>query len=398
MILAPGPLGDAGIRFKWPIQSPKIAAMADITIPESLLPADGRFGCGPSKVRDEQLDFLRSLQPQVLGTSHRQAPVKDLVGSVRSGLTELFNAPEGYEILLANGGATTFWDSAVHSLIERRSQHLTFGEFGAKFATAAKQAPFLEDPDVREAPAGSRSEAVAVEGVDVYAYPHNETSTGVMTDIRRIAGDAGALTVVDATSGAGGLDFDAREVDVYYFSPQKNFASDGGLWFALVSPAAIERIERIAASDRYIPETLNLAGAITNSRLNQTLNTPALSTLALMDEQIRWMNGNGGLQWAAARTAESAAVLYDWAERSQVATPFVSDPAHRSKVVVTIDFDDSVDAAAVAKALRANGIVDTEPYRKLGRNQLRVATFAAIDPADVRALTASIDYVLERLA
>lgn len=295
--------------------------MADITIPASLLPADGRFGCGPSKVRTEQLDFLATLQPGVLGTSHRQAPVKNLVGSVRAGLSELFRAPEGYEILLANGGATTFWDSAIHSLIEQRSQHLAFGEFGAKFAKAAQAAPFLQDPDVRSADAGSRSQAEAVAGVDVYAFPHNETSTGVMAEVKRVHGDAGALTVVDATSGAGGLDFDASETDVYYFSPQKNFASDGGIWFALVSPAAIERIERVTASGRYIPETLNLTGAIENSRKDQTLNTPALSTLALMDEQLRWINGNGGLSWAAGRTAESAAVLYDWAERTPVATP-----------------------------------------------------------------------------
>ncbi|PRI10289.1 phosphoserine transaminase [Leucobacter massiliensis] len=372
--------------------------MAEITIPSSLLPADGRFGCGPSKVRDEQLAFLASLQPRVLGTSHRQAPVKDLVGSVREGLAELFRAPEGYEILLANGGATTFWDSAVHSLIERRSQHLAFGEFGAKFAKAAGAAPFLEDPDVRTADAGSRSQAEAVAGVDVYAFPHNETSTGVMAPVRRVAGDAGALTVVDATSGAGGIDFDASEVDVYYFSPQKNFASDGGLWFALVSPAAIERIERVTASGRYIPETLNLAGAVENSRKNQTLNTPALATLGLMDEQIRWINAQGGLGWAAARTAESSGVLYEWAERCPVATPFVSGPDHRSQVVVTIDFDDSVDAAAISRTLRANGIVDTEPYRKLGRNQLRVATFTAIEPDDARALTACIDHVLERMS
>ncbi len=372
--------------------------MSDITIPAALLPADGRFGCGPSKVRNEQLSFLATLQPGVLGTSHRQAPVKNLVGSLREGLLELFRAPAGYEILLANGGATTFWDSAVHSLIERRSQHLAFGEFGAKFGKAAAAAPFLEAPDVRTAEAGSRSEAAAAEGIDVYAYPHNETSTGVMTEVRRVHGDAGALTVVDATSGAGGLDFDASEVDVYYFSPQKNFASDGGLWFALVSPAAIERIERVTASGRYIPETLNLAGAIENSRKNQTLNTPAVATLALMDEQVRWINAQGGLSWAAARTAESAAVLYDWAERTAVATPFVANPEHRSNVVVTIDFDDAVDAAAISAALRANGIVDTDPYRKLGRNQLRLATFTAIEPDDVRALTTCIDYVLEHMA
>lgn len=372
--------------------------MADITIPSELLPVDGRFGCGPSKIRPEQLSFLQTLQPGVLGTSHRQAPVKNLVGSVRAGLSELFRAPEGYEILLANGGATTFWDAAVHSLIERRSQHLTFGEFGAKFGKAAAAAPFLEAPDIRSADAGSRSSAEAVAGVDVYAYPHNETSTGVMAPVQRVHGDAGALTVVDATSGAGGIDFDASETDVYYFSPQKNFASDGGLWFALVSPAAIERIERVTSSGRYIPETLNLAGAVENSRKNQTLNTPALATLAMMDEQVRWINSNGGLAWAAARTAESSQVLYDWAERTPVASAFVSNPDHRSQVVVTIDFDESVDASQISAALRANGVVDTDPYRKLGRNQLRVATFTAIAPDDVRALTASIDYVLERLA
>ncbi|WP_449279275.1 phosphoserine transaminase [Leucobacter sp. GX0328] len=371
--------------------------MADISIPQALLPEDGRFGCGPSKVRGEQLDRLASLQPRVLGTSHRQAPVKDLVGSVREGLLELFRAPEGYEILLANGGATTFWDSAVHSLIARRSQHLTFGEFGAKFASAAGAAPFLEEPDIRNAEAGSRSEAAALEGVDVYAYPQNETSTGVMAPVQRVSGDEGSLTVIDATSAAGGIDFDASQADVYYFSPQKNFASDGGLWFALVSPAALERIERVTACDRYIPSTLNLAGAVENSRKNQTLNTPALATLALMDEQVRWINGEGGLAWADARTRESSQLLYDWAERSEVATPFVAKAEHRSQVVVTIDFDDSVDASAISKALRANGIVDTEPYRKLGRNQLRVATFTAIDPADALALTSCIDYVLERL-
>lgn len=371
--------------------------MAEISIPSEILPTDGRFGCGPSKVRDEQIAFLGSLQRGTLGTSHRQAPVKNLVGSVRSGLSELFSAPDGYEILLANGGATTFWDSAVHSLILRRSQHLTFGEFGAKFAKAAGAAPFLEEPDVREASPGSRSETDPTSGVDVYAYPHNETSTGVQTEVRRVHGDSGSLTVVDATSGAGGIDFDPNEVDVYYFSPQKNFASDGGLWFALVSPAAIERIEQVAAMDRYIPETLKLTGAIENSRKEQTLNTPALATLALMDEQVRWINEQGGLSWAAARTAESSKILYDWSERSEIASPFVSDPDHRSQVVVTIDFDDSIDASRISQALRANGVLDTEPYRKLGRNQLRVATFTAIDPDDVRALTACVDYVIERL-
>lgn len=371
--------------------------MPEIVIPAHLIPADGRFGCGPSAVRTEQLDFLRSLQPGVIGTSHRQAPVKNLVGSVREGLSELFRAPDGYEILLANGGATTFWDSAVHSLIEKRSQHLTFGEFGAKFAKAAASAPFLEDPDVRNAEPGSRSEMEPVSGVDVYAYPQNETSTGVMTPVQRAQGDSGSLTVVDATSGAGGIDFDANEVDVYYFSPQKNFAADGGIWFALVSPAALERIERVTSSGRYIPEVLNLAGAVDNSRKNQTLNTPAIATLALMDQQVRWINENGGLSWAHARTLESSTLLYDWAEHTDGATAFVADPNHRSQVVVTIDFDDSVEASTLARVLRENGIVDTEPYRKLGRNQLRIATFTAIDPDDVRQLIAAMDYVLERM-
>lgn len=370
--------------------------MVEISIPQNLLPADGRFGCGPSKIRNEQIEFLSSLQPSVLGTSHRQAPVKNLVGGIREGLSELFKAPDGYEILLANGGATSFWDSAVFSLIEHRSQHLTFGEFGAKFGKAA-HVPWLETPDIREAAPGSRSEPELIAGIDVYAYPHNETSTGVMAEVKRVNGDAGSLTVVDATSGAGGLYFDPSEADVYYFSPQKNFASDGGLWFALVSPAAIERIERIAATNRYIPETLSLIGAVTNSRQNQTLNTPALATLALMHEQVNWINAQGGLEWAEQRTAESSAILYDWAEKSSVATPFVADPEHRSRVVVTIDFDNSIDASVISQVLRQHNVVDTEPYRKLGRNQLRVATFTAIEPEDVRALTNCFDFILERM-
>ncbi|NQX14168.1 phosphoserine transaminase [Microbacteriaceae bacterium VKM Ac-2855] len=371
--------------------------MPDVTIPRALLPHDGRFGCGPSKVRHDQLTHLATEGAHLLGTSHRQAPVKDLVGRVRSGLSELFRLPDGYEVLLGNGGSTAFWDSAAFSLIERRSENLTFGEFGSKFAKAAS-APFLEPAHVLDAPGGSRSEIEIVQGIDVYAWPHNETSTGVMAPVSRVHGDDGALTVIDATSAAGGIDFDVTESDVYYFAPQKNFASDGGLWFGLFSPAAIERIGRIAASGRYIPEFLSLQNAVDNSRLNQTLNTPALSTLLLMESQIDWINGNGGLAWASARTSESSSVLYDWAEASAVATPFVENPEHRSQVVVTIDFDASIDAAAVAKVLRANGIVDTEPYRKLGRNQLRVATFTAIEPDDVRALVASIDYVIEQLA
>lgn len=371
--------------------------MPEIVIPQSLLPRDGRFGCGPSKVRDEQMSFVAQLNPSVIGTSHRQAPVKNLVASVQEGLLDLFNAPEGYEILLANGGATTFWDSAVHSLIESRSSHLVFGEFGSKFAGASAKAPFLKDPLVCESAPGGRSHFAATEGIDVFAYPHNETSTGVMVPVDRVSGDAGALTVVDATSAAGGINFDAKNVDIYYFSPQKNFASDGGIWFALASPAAIERIARVTASDRYIPEVLNLQGAVDNSRQHQTLNTPALLTLGMMDEQVRWINSNGGLAWADARTKESSALLYEWAERTPGATAFVADPADRSQVVVTIDFDDEISASKISSVLRANGIVDTEPYRKLGRNQLRIATFTAIDPDDVRALISSLDFVIERI-
>lgn len=370
--------------------------MPDLRIPTGLLPADGRFGCGPSKIRTEQLDYLTSFGSGILGTSHRQAPVKDLVGRVRAGLGELFRIPDGYEVVLGNGGSTAFWDAAAYSLIERRSQNLVFGEFGQKFASAAA-APHLESPDVISAPAGSRSEFVVTEGIDVYAWAHNETSTGVMAPVTRVHGDDGALTVIDATSAAAGIDFDAAEADVYYFAPQKNLASDGGLWLALFSPAAIERVERIARSDRYIPEFLSLKNAIDNSRLHQTLNTPALSTLLLLENQVNWINGNGGLAWASARTQESSALLYDWAASVAYATPFVSDPAHRSQVVVTVDFDDAVDAAAVAAHLRANGIVDTDPYRKLGRNQLRVATFTAIEPEDVRQLISSIEYVVGEL-
>jgi phosphoserine aminotransferase len=370
--------------------------MPHVLLPREILPTDGRFGCGPSKVRAAQLESLLGPGAALLGTSHRQAPVKDLVGSVRARLRDLFRAPQGYEVILGNGGSTAFWDAAAFGLIERRSQNLVFGEFGSKFAAAAK-APWLEAPDVREVAAGTRTTAEAVEGVDVYAWPHNETSTGVTAPVRRVEGDDGALTVIDATSAAGGIDLSMDQADVYYFAPQKNLGSDGGLWFAVVSPAAIERIERIAASGRYIPEFLSLKNAVDNSRLNQTLNTPALSTLFLLDEQLRWIIDNGGLQWADARTRESSDALYTWAEASDVATPFVADPADRSPVVVTIDFDESVDAAAVAASLRHNGIVDTEPYRKLGRNQLRIATFVSIEPEDVRQLIRSIDYTIERL-
>jgi phosphoserine aminotransferase len=370
--------------------------MAHIELPREILPADGRFGCGPSKVIPAHLEALAGRGAALIGTSHRQAPVKDLVGHVRAGLRDLFRVPEGYEVILGNGGSTAFWDAAAFGLIDKRSQNLVFGEFGGKFAKAAG-APWLEAPDVREVAAGTRTTAEAVAGVDVYAWPHNETSTGVAAPVQRVDGDDGALTVIDATSAAGGINFSVHEADVYYFAPQKNLGSDGGLWFAIASPAAIERIERIAASGRYIPEFLSLKQAVDNSRLNQTLNTPALTTLFLLNEQLQWINSSGGLQWADARTRESSQALYAWAEASVFATPFVADPADRSPVVVTIDFDESVDAAAVAKSLRANGIVDTEPYRKLGRNQLRIATFVSVEPDDVRQLIRCIDYTVERL-
>jgi phosphoserine aminotransferase len=370
--------------------------MSHVELPKDLLPTDGRFGCGPSKIRGAQLEALVTRGAGILGTSHRQAPVKNLVGSVRAQLAELFRLPDGYEIIVGNGGSTAFWDAAAFGLIENRSQNLVFGEFGGKFATAAA-APWLQAPDVRKAEPGSSIAAEPIDGVDVYAWPHNETSTGVATAITRVEADPGALTVIDATSAAGGIDFDVTQADVYYFAPQKNLGSDGGLWFAAVSPAAIERIERIAASDRYIPEFLSLKNALDNSRLQQTLNTPAVTTLLLLDEQLSWIVGNGGLAWADARTRESSGALYAWAEASSIATPFVADPADRSPVVVTIDFDANVNAAAVAQSLRANGIVDTEPYRKLGRNQLRVATFVSIEPDDVRQLIRSIDYTIERL-
>jgi phosphoserine aminotransferase len=364
-----------------------------LQIPSDLLPSDGRFGCGPSKVRPAQVAALAEVGASLLGTSHRQAPVKNLVGSVRERLAQLFGLPDGYEIILGNGGSTAFWDAAAFGLIEKRSQNLTFGEFGGKFATAAK-APWLESPSVITAEPGSIALPEPTEGVDVYAWPHNETSTGAYAPVTRVTGDDGALTVIDATSAAGGIDFDAAQADVYYFAPQKNLGSDGGLWLAAVSPAAIARIEKLAALGRYIPESLNLATALDNSRKDQTYNTPAVTTLHLLDSQLGWILDNGGLGWADARTRESSNVLYQWAEASDIATPFVTDPEHRSPVVATIDFDDSIDASAIAKILRANGIVDTEPYRKLGRNQLRVATFVSIEPDDVRQLVKSIDFIL----
>ena len=370
-----------------------------ITLPDDLKPADGRFGCGPSKVRPEQLAALAESGSAYLGTSHRQKPVKSLVGRVREGLAELFSLPEGHRVLLSNGGTTAFWDAAAFGLVRERSQHLTFGEFSSKFAKVTKGAPWLADPSVIASDPGTHPLPRAEEGVDVYALTHNETSTGVAMPIERPAGTTAdqALVLVDATSGAGGLPVDVGQTDVYYFAPQKCFAADGGLWVALASPAALARIEEIAASDRYVPEFFNLKTVVDNSAKDQTYNTPAVATLLLLAEQIEWMNEQGGLSWTTARTADSSQRLYTWAEKSSFATPFVADPAQRSQVVGTIDFTDEVDAATVAKVLRANGVVDTEPYRKLGRNQLRIGMFPAIDPADVEALTACIDYVVERL-
>ena len=369
-----------------------------ILIPADLLPADGRFGSGPSKVRQEQVTALAGVWQSYLGTSHRQATVKSQVGRLRSGLSSLFSLPDGYEVVLGNGGSTAFWDIAAFGLIEDRAQFLTFGEFGAKFASGVKEAPFLGDPTIRTADPGDAPSFQAEPGVDAYCSPHNETSTGVAITPQRVAGaDSGSLMIIDATSAAGGLAVDARQFDTYYFAPQKSFGSDGGVWFALMSPAAIERAAHIKASNRWISPFLDLQTAIDNSRLDQTYNTPALATILMMAEQVDWFNANGGLNWCVARTSESSSVVYDWAEASIVATPFVADQEKRSGVVATIDIDDSIDATIIAKTLRANGILDTEPYRKLGRNQLRIAVFPAVEPDDVRQLIRSIDYVIGRL-
>jgi phosphoserine aminotransferase len=393
-----------------------------LTIPDQLKPADGRFGCGPSKVRPEALERLVSDGAALMGTSHRQKPVKGLVGEVRSGLGELFSLPDGYEVALGNGGATAFWDAAAFGLVERRALHLAFGEFSQKFATVTSEAPFLEHPTVIKAepgsaPGGEELEAALVAGgvagaspaqqvagqvtgaeVDAIAWAHNETSTGVMAPVLRPASAGDALVLIDATSGAGGLPLDVSQADAYYFAPQKCFAGDGGLWAVLLSPAALERIARIGSSGRFTPASLSLPIALENSTKDQTYNTPALATLFLLADQVRWMLEHGGLDWCVSRTSESSSHLYGWAEQSDYATPFVSAPANRSLVVGTIDFDERIDAAAVAKTLRANGIVDVEPYRKLGRNQLRVGMFPAVEPDDVRALTACIDWVVERTA
>jgi phosphoserine aminotransferase len=374
--------------------------MTDVlTIPADLKPADGRFGAGPSKIQTSHLDALAATGSTLMGTSHRQAPVRQVVGRVRDGLSTFFSMPADYEVVLGNGGATAFWDVATYGLIREKSQHLSFGEFSAKFASAAKAAPWLADPSVIASDPGTRPVAAAEEGVDVYAWAHNETSTAVMAPVVRPAGTTAeqALVLVDATSGAGGLPVDLNEVDTYYFAPQKCFASDGGLWIAIMSPAAIERVARTKESGRHVPAFFDLDIAITQSRLNQTYNTPSVATLFLMAEQLDWMNGQGGLAGMVERTTASSDALYGWAEKKAYTTPYVADPDHRSLVIGTIDFDDAISADAVAATLRANGIVDTEPYRKLGRNQLRIAMYPAIDPSDVEALTTCIDWVVDHL-
>jgi phosphoserine aminotransferase len=374
-----------------------VPEIPDITIPSSLLPSDGRFGSGPSKVRPAQVDALAAVTTTYLGTSHRQKTVKSQVGRVRAGMRQLFSLPDDYEVVLGNGGTTCFWDAATFGLIEEQSQHLSFGEFSSKFAAAVLAAPHLKDPQVIESEVGTHPLPTADTSVDLYALTHNETSTGVAMAIRRPAGASG-LVAVDGTSGAGGLRVDPAEFDAYYLAPQKCFASDGGLWVALMSPAALERVERIAASGRWIPTFLDLKTAVDNSKLDQTYNTPALATIYLLAEQLDWMNDNGGLEWTASRCDRSAEILYTWAEQSGFARPFVENPSDRSHVVGTIDFVDAVDASTVAAVLRANGIVDTEPYRKLGRNQLRIAMFPAIEPDDIAALCGCVTHVVGALA
>jgi len=369
----------------------------DLQIPADLKPADGRFGSGPSKVRADQVDALVAMAPTYLGTSHRKPGVKGQVKRLRQGLRDLFSLPEDYEVVVGNGGTTAFWDIATFGLIEERGQFLTFGEFGSKFAKAAQSAPHLGEQDVRTFEPGTAGPFEPAPGLDIYASPHNETSTGVAIQAVRPEGTGDALVMFDATSAAGGLPVAAADFDVYYFAPQKCFASDGGLWFALMSARALERAAAINASGRWMPAFLDINIAIDNSVQDQTYNTPALATIALMAEQVDWFNRNGGLAWTTSRTARSSGILYDWAERAEFTTPYVTDPAFRSAVVGTVDFSDAIDASEVAKVLRANGIVDVEPYRKLGRNQLRVAMFPAVEPDDVAALTASIDWVVERL-
>jgi phosphoserine aminotransferase len=375
-----------------------MANSPEIVIPADFLPVDGRFGAGPSKVRPEQIQALVEKSVSVMGTSHRQKPVKNEVAALRAGLAEMFTLPAGYEVVIGNGGTTAFWEIATFGLLRDRAQFLTFGEFGSKFASSAKAAPFLGEQSVIKSQPGDAPEFAAAAGLDAYCTPHNETSTGVaIPPVRPAGADKDALVLIDATSGAGGLPVDLSQVDVYYFSPQKCFASDGGLFVAIMSPAAIARAEEIKSSGRYIPAFLDLMTAIENARLDQTYNTPALATILMMNEQIKWFNANGGLDWCISRTKESSDAIYEWAMASSYATPFVADPAKRSQVVATVDFDESIDAEVVAKVLRANGVVDTEPYRKLGRNQLRISVFPAVEPSDVRQLLKCIDFVIAHL-
>lgn len=376
-----------------------------VNIPTNMLPEDGRFGSGPSKIRPEQVQALDAGARNLLGTSHRQTPVKQVVGSIREGLSNFFQIPDGYEVVLGNGGASAFWDIACASLITRKATFGTYGSFSAKFAKSAQSAPFLEDPEIFAGKPGTYRLPELTEYVDAYCWAHNETSTGVAAPVKRVEGskEQGALTLIDATSGAGALNVDISQTDAYYFSPQKAFGSDGGLWIAVLSPAAIDRAYGIAKSvslpgaRRWIPPFLSLTSAIENSRKDQTLNTPAVATLVMLENQVRWLNDNGGLAWATARCARSASLLYQWAERSDYAQPFVSDENARSNAVVTIDLDESINASQVVAALRENGIMDTNGYRKLGRNQLRIGVFPSVEPSDVEALTKCVDYVVEHL-
>lgn len=377
-----------------------------VNIPAAIKPRDGRFGSGPSKIRPEQIAAIDAGATTLMGTSHRQTPIRQLVASIREGLNEFFHIPQGYEIALGNGGASAFWEMACASLISRRAAFGTYGSFSAKFASSAANAPFLEQPAIFEGQPGTYRIPEFTEGVDAYCWAHNETSTGVAAPVQRVPGSAesGALTLIDATSAAGALPVDIAQTDAYYFSPQKAFGSDGGLWVAVLSPAAIERAATVEATahlegaQRWVPPFLSLTQALSNSRKDQTLNTPAVATLIMMENQIRWLNDNGGLDWSSARCAESASILYSWAEHSDYAHPFVTDPAARSNAVVTIDLNDAVSASEVLSILRGNGIVDAAGYRKLGRNQLRVGVFPSVEPADVMALTQCVDYVVEHMA
>ncbi len=370
--------------------------LEDLKVPPELLPHDGRFGSGPSKVTDRQMAALQAAQPHLLGTSHRAAPVKALVGDVRAMLGEFFSLPDGYEVVLGLGGASAFWDVAAFSLVREKSQHCAFGEFGAKFAAVTNGAPHLASPSIRHAEPGHTILPEADDGIDVYAWAHNETSTGAMVPVKRPTGIGDALVVVDGTSAAGGIHVDVSQTDVYYFSPQKGLASDGGLWFAIMSPEALARVAEIAASDRYIPGSLSLQGAIDSSRMDQTMNTPAIATLVMARAQLEWLIESGGMSWASARTADSSNRIYNWASEKHHTVPFVTNPSNRSQVVVTLDLESNIESGTIRRVLRENGIVDVDPYRKLGRNQLRIGTFPAVDPEDASALTRTLEWILER--